>query len=421
MSDMASKSEDRKKNMAGKSRIDSCCCLLFASVLLLCSCATSPHSSAVVPAQLPADVTMNEDAGRGNWLFVTLRLESGEESPFFVDTGTPITLFDTSLEPRLGKRLGTKTFWNFSTKSKAGIYAAPKLYLGSTRLMTGRHVYSGDLNQLSHKAGRPVMGILGMDCLRHYCIQLDFETGKMRFLNPDHVNAAELGKAFPLTFFFPMRLPFIHHGSLTGGKDISLLVDTGYDVDGASVSGRSRRQSGEQRAPEETGAVNQDPGYASVPKCVWNGETYTNLLIGKEKNLIGLRFLARHLVTFDFPGRRMYLKRTSLSPLVGDRFVKAEAAAKSTAESAVEFLKTLKENGQLPGWSKDDEGTIRETVRFNYYELYPKSATLDIQKSGDSSIYHYAVSRTAQDSPWKLERAWRTDQNDRTIEEYPVP
>jgi hypothetical protein len=144
-------------------------------------------------------------------------------------------------------------------------------------------------------------------------------------------------------------------------------------------------------------------------------------LIGKGTDLIGLRFLARHLVTFDFPNRRMYLKRTSTGPLAGDRFVKTQAAAKSVAGSAVEFLKSLKESGQVPGWSKQDTGTIQEALHFNYHELYPAFATLDARKNGDSSTYHYTLSRASQDSPWKLRKAWRTDRNDHTIEEYPVP
>jgi len=49
--------------------------------------AAATQTAAVVSAtELPADATMNKDAGRGNLLFVTLRLESGEELPFFLDT-----------------------------------------------------------------------------------------------------------------------------------------------------------------------------------------------------------------------------------------------------------------------------------------------------------------------------------------------
>jgi hypothetical protein len=42
-------------------------------------------------------------------------------------------------------------------------------------------------------------------------------------------------------------------------------------------------------------------------------------------------------------------------------------------------------------------------------------------KKGDSSIYHYEFTRASKTSPWKLQKAWRADQNDHTVEEYPVP
>ena len=35
-------------------------------------------------------------------------------------------------------------------------------------------------------------------------------------------------------------------------------------------------------------------------------------------NTVGLRFLARHLVTLNFPKRMMYLKRTSVGPLIDE-------------------------------------------------------------------------------------------------------
>jgi hypothetical protein len=125
----------------GKSSLKPHTLMICFSLLLLCSCATTPDPSALVPAsELPADVTINKDAGRGNLLFVTLRLESGEKLPFFVDTGSPATVFDKSLEPKLGKCVGTGAFWNFGTKHEMDIYAAPTLYIENTQLMTGRNI-----------------------------------------------------------------------------------------------------------------------------------------------------------------------------------------------------------------------------------------------------------------------------------------
>jgi len=87
--------------------------------------------------------------------------------------------------------------------------------------------------------------------------------------------------------------------------------------------------------------------------------------------------------------------------------------AEGHLEEGIKFLKSLKEKGQLPGSSKEDHGSIWGNPHF--------PETLDVQKNGDSGVYHYSVSRTSSDGSWKLQRAWRTDQNDRTVEEFRVP
>jgi len=53
---------------------------------------------------------------------------------------------------------------------------------------------------------------------------------------------------------------------------------------------------------------------------VLGGESYSKLDLhgGGDNNLLGLSLLARHLVTFNFPKRVMYLKRTAIGPLEKD-------------------------------------------------------------------------------------------------------
>lgn len=72
--------------------------------------------------------------------------------------------------------------------------------------------------------------------------------------------------------------------------------------------------------------------------------------------------------------------------------------------AAKSFLTGLRENDLLPGWSKGDEGTI-------YCEPYPDSVTFDGRKRGDAAIYHYKVEQPNNTGDWKLQKAWRTDQN----------
>ena len=295
--------------------------MLFGT-LLLCSCATRYNSTAIVPApDLPADARINKDAGRGGVLFVTLRLENGKALAFIVDTGSPVTFFDKSLESRLGKRLGADSAWLWGVRQEASVYSAPKLYSEKVPLKTGSIVVACDLKKLSSAAGRRVMGVLGMDCLKHYCIQLDFAAGKMRFLDSSQPEAAKPGKPFPLalsnlgqTKSYAFR-PYIHHSSLLGGPVTNLMIDTGLNIDGGLEPGLLREQTMNLKG-NKAGKLDEETW--CFRECVWEGETYTNIVVreaksvvaGPEANVLGLRFLARHLVTFDFPNRTLYLERT---------------------------------------------------------------------------------------------------------------
>jgi hypothetical protein len=144
------------------------------SLMFLCSCATQNSNH----RRLPADVTMNKDAGRGDFLTITLRLEN-EELPFIVDTGTGITLFDKSLAPQLGKKTGDVSMGNpdhWGQFMKSDLYLSPNLYLGKVLLKTsGSNTTTVDLSKLAFETGYPIKGILGMNTLEHYCVQLDFD------------------------------------------------------------------------------------------------------------------------------------------------------------------------------------------------------------------------------------------------------
>ena len=146
---------------------------------------------------------MNPDAGRAGELLVNLRLENGEEMPFILDTGSPGTLFDKTLASKLGWRLpiGNLNVPVGGEAQKSGVYLEPKLYLGTTRLKTGHLCATYDFKKMSKDDGYPIMGILAMDCLKHYCIQLDFQAGKMHFLNCKHLDVTQLGKPYPLKFW----------------------------------------------------------------------------------------------------------------------------------------------------------------------------------------------------------------------------
>ena len=391
--------------------------IICVGLAFLCSCATRNSN----PLQLPPDVTMNKDAGRGGLLLVTFRLADGEKLPLVVDTGAPITGFDKSLEPKLGRRLDTGTFWNFGVPQKVGVYAAPKLYLGKSPLrMTGTNVFTFDRNKLADHDWFPFMGFLGMDVLQNYCLQLDFAAGKIRFLDDEHVDKKNWGQPFPLTDIGDGCFSIAEN--LSGMKGLGSVIDTGCNSSGwlrpelfQQWTNQDSAADAKVRFPDGVlgGEIYHDLDFHALDaKLLSTNDTHTSL------NGIGLRVLAQNLVTFDFPNRTMYLKRTSKWPLV-DKDVKAKVMV--MAKSALKFLLQLKDQNQLPGYSKNDHGEATDFHGNHEDSPYRDSATCNLLKNGDSSIYHYTFARTSKRGPWKLQKAWRTDASGKTLEEFPVP
>jgi hypothetical protein len=201
--------------------IGTCVCLV-----LFCSCATTHNWDAddSITPPLPGETSLNKGAGRGDQIRVPLHLKSGQEIPVMVDTGSPDTMLDKSLNTKLGKRIGKEKFkFPAMRKGTAASYKAPELYLGGTQLRIGKKVSTIDWNGGA--------AILGMDCLQHYCIQLDFTAGKLRFLDPDHLKTEELGQAFHITISPWTGHVFVREDFM-GAKHVKWMIDTGLNADG---------------------------------------------------------------------------------------------------------------------------------------------------------------------------------------------
>jgi len=288
----------------------------YLSLMFLCCCATE-HA---VGSTLPADVPINQEAGRGGGLFVTVRLESGEELPFWVDTGTSGTFFDKSLEPKLGKPLGTAVFQSWGVKRTNNVYAAPKVYLGGVPLMMpSAGIVTDDCQQWPSAEGRPTMGMLGFDCLRQYCIQLDFAAGKMRFLDDEQADKQKWGMAFPIVPLNSQDGRAAVAENLFGAQGPHALIDSGFLSDGWLMPKYFQQWTNRAVPPVK--------GETRSPYGLFGGEKYPIVSLQRidvESDGIGLRFLARHLVTLDFPKQTMYLQRQSIGPLPDPRQTRME-------------------------------------------------------------------------------------------------
>ncbi len=205
----------------------------FLGLLFLCSCATEPRSSRDnAQSKLPPEVPVNESAGRGGWVVVTLHTANGDAFPFLLDTGTSGTLFDKSVESKLGKSLGDVSVVGWGQKKAGHIYDMPRLYLGDVPLRTPSETATYDFGQLKDGPGTRFVGILGYDTLRHYCIQLDFAAGKMRFLDDKTADKSSWGKAFPIVDLnVDDERPSVAQ-NLLGQHGPHSLIDSGSNNDG---------------------------------------------------------------------------------------------------------------------------------------------------------------------------------------------
>jgi hypothetical protein len=360
---------------------------------------------------LPPEVALDaDDLGRG-LLVVPIQLPNGQEARFLLDTGSPITLIDRSLRPLLGakgERLKV-TVWG---KKKSGrFYAAPKLKLNGVELALEPLVASYDFTDLSVDTPAPITGIIGMDCLSKYCLQIDSAARKLRFLESSPNHEGDLGKAFTLRLSNEGQgkddyfRTYIEHESLIGGPPGNVLVDTGMNFDGASAAAFL-----EKRAREAGGKQLRKKTWL-FPKSEWEGQPYSNLLLtettmdvaGEDGHVIGMRFLARHLVTLDFPNEKLFLKRTSEEPLpnrLETVLLALASAGRDLPENTETLLNELIGMKKVPWWFRWMGGTI--TVA---------------NPGADSSIrYTVRQKRGPEGKYWQLKEAWRMTLNGKKIE-----
>ncbi|HTV39119.1 MAG TPA: hypothetical protein VMF08_00980 [Candidatus Sulfotelmatobacter sp.] len=384
--------------------------------LLLCSCATPPLIQPA-PANPANPVSFNGEAGKGDWIKLKLHLENGKEiGPVMLDTGWPYkTVLDKSLAPLLGKRTGSGIFYSpfMGGFVRADTYNTPKLYLGSAPLLMGSRVYVCDLQ----KESPGLKGILGMDCLRHYCVQLDFSRNEMRFLDPGAPANGDFGHPIPLLMIDGLLFA---RSDVFGTGKVRFCPDTGCQQCDAMLKPKLlRRLETNQNLSWSTsfsGARNHSVNVAGFSTENFEGESYNDLTIAEwagkwpDGNLLGLPFMARNLVTFDFPRRTMYLQKENSNPRDPSLFATEEAA---------KYLLGLKRNGQLPGWTVNDVGE-QDTpdVQITHY---PVSLTFNSRKESlPPSFYHYVVVRNLPEGPWKLSKAWQSDVEGHLIRNYSV-
>lgn len=191
----------------------------------------------------------------------------------------------------------------------------PTRRIGSLPLGPLAVVGGYDLKPLSQAAGYPIDGILGIDFLSKHVVRIDLDRGLLLLLKSVPANSGNpIGIACDPTSGLPLVI-----GELGRGETTFFVIDTG---DGRRYSGSLMSVGPKNQASRHgfQGAGTDDVlNLAGTSKRqLYRGEViklgefslHSPLFSGAEDhNSLGLGFWSRFVVTFDFPNRRVYLRK----------------------------------------------------------------------------------------------------------------
>ena len=241
------------------------------------------------------------------------------EYMFFFDTGSGITIFDTSFRQHLGGKKQTVEFTNALGEVTTGdVFDAPDAFLGPLKLRDCGQVLCADLQGFRSVLKEEFNisrydGIIGMDLLKNYVIQMDFDNGRLLFLKPADLPDPDWGQPFHLDYVG--RTPHVM-AIVLDNIHISFMLDTAYcsynslRTEAVEEILRADPNLCYDGGAEEWGVVPVKKRSIRVSNLSIGPFGYRNLIFSEGYfSILGPYFLSRHRVTFDFPRNTLYLRK----------------------------------------------------------------------------------------------------------------
>lgn len=300
--------------------------LIIISGSFLFSGCQSVESKAVAPLEVLAEFEIQDGL---NQIILPVKFQ-GEEYQFVLDTGSTYTVFDNSFKDKLGKRFlwPKKATAAHGKKVEVEFFRAPHAYLGPLNLKDSFLIGVCNLDQLIARENRKFQGIIGMKFLKNHIVQIDFDNGKVTFfkgkkdidifffLRSKENKHPEWGEPIPLKTKLFSGLRYIR-GKLLDDTSADFMIDSGWGSPDSLKSSLFEKvhcnlTSGTKHGSMSTTAVKSlNFGKLKVIErfSVGSFEYKNNFFQKSNKSILGLSFLSRHLVTFDFPNHKMYLKK----------------------------------------------------------------------------------------------------------------
>jgi predicted aspartyl protease len=280
---------------------------------LFCGCQSVPSETTTTP-ELLAEF---EFSGGTKHILLPVEFER-EKYQFVLDTGSTDTVFDDSFKDKFGKRF----LWPLKVKgpegkiSKVEYFNSPDqdAYIGHLKLNVDNLKKVQNLDFLTGN----IQGIIGMEFLKKYVVQIDYDNKKVKFFRSISSFKAQKnkhpdwGEPVPLhTKFLMPNVRFVK-GNISDNMHDNFLVDTGWHSPD-SLNSKIFDKVYSQNLSKIKSSSNIATNYNSltiVGKFSVGSYEYTNNVFRKsDKSVLGRSFLSRHLVTFDFPNNVMYLQK----------------------------------------------------------------------------------------------------------------
>jgi len=286
---------------------------LFLSVMLLTAgCADEPKSTSEKPAE--QNILAEFAIAKGGGPIILPVKFKDKEYVFLVDTGGSHTVFDTSFKHELGDVQKVERGLTHGSPIMAELFDAPEAFLGPLNVKDCGEVACLDLKMLSLVLGRKISGFIGMNFLKKYVVQIDFDKGLLSFLQPPQKRYSGWGNELPISYS-QIGLPQIT-GNILDGVKVKFVIDTGATGAAGSLDSKifeeilSKKEIKTSEALSATASGIVRSREARIGNLSVGSFEYQDLIFGEGNwSYLGLSFLSRHIVTFDFPNSRIYLEK----------------------------------------------------------------------------------------------------------------
>jgi len=285
---------------------------LFLSVMLLTAgCADEPKNTSEKPAD--QNILAEFEIARGGDSILLPVTFKGKEYVFVLDTGCSHTSFDTSLRHELGDVKKVERGLTAGNPIMVEVFDAPEAFLGPLNLQDSGQVSCFDLKMPSLINGSKISGIIGMNFLRKYVLQIDFDKGMLSFLPPVEEQHSHWGKELVIDYD-SLGLPHITENILDGIK-VDFVIDTAGNSTGGLKSNIFKQILSEKELKTSeilfataSGVIRSRE--ARISNLSVESFEYQDLIFSEGNwSYLGLSFLSRHIVTFDFPNSKIHLKK----------------------------------------------------------------------------------------------------------------